>query len=152
VVSVIVLIDLETLDTKTSPATGKVYFRFGDIDFPDGDWSDFVVRVVGWWLEDVTKLIEEGVGVILRFMDGPFAVRLEPSTQLDRWRATAQYHDAPLRELPEGMEVDSTALTVSLREAGRALLAECNRRGVESRDVKNLATALDAFELAASSI
>jgi hypothetical protein len=147
-VSLTVLVDLTTLDTKSSPATGKVHVRFGDVAFPERDWDDFVVRVLGWWLEDARKLIEEEVGVLMSFMDGPFAVRLEPSTQLDRWRATAQQHDAPDPELPEAVEINPREFTASLGEAARAVLGECNRRRVKCRDVKNLAAALDAFATA----
>jgi hypothetical protein len=144
-VSLTVFVDLTTLATKTSLVTGKVHVRFGDVDFPDTDWDDFVVVVLTWWLVEVRKLIEEGVGVVMRFMDGPFAVMLEPSTQLDRWRATAQRQAAPYPGLPEGIEINPRELTASLGEAARAVLGECNHRGIESLDVKNLAAARDAF-------
>lgn len=147
-VSLTVFVDLATLDTKSSPATGKLHIRFGDVDFPDSDWDDFVVVVLAWWLDAVRKLIEEGVGVLLMFMDGPFTVTLEPSTQLDRWRATAQRHGAPYPHVPEGIEINPRQLTASLGEAARAVLGECDRQGIKSLDVKNLAAALDAFALA----
>jgi hypothetical protein len=143
--SLTVVVDLDTLDTKTSLATGKVHVRFGDVDFPETDWDDFVVRVLGWWLEDVRKLTEKGVGVLLSFMDGPFAIRLEPSTQVDRWRATALWQEAPDQDLPQGIEIDPRELTASLGEAARAVLAECTHRGVNSPDLRNLASALSAL-------
>ena len=150
--SLTVVVDLATLDTKASPATGEVHVRFGDVDFPGTDWSDFAVVVLGWWLEQITDLLEQRARVQMKFMDGPFAVALEPSPQDDRWRATALYDGAPYRDLPQGIEISPSGLTASLRDAAHAVLAESNRRGVESRDVRRLATSLEALTQASGPI
>jgi hypothetical protein len=149
VVSLTVLVDPETLDTRTSPATGKIHVRFGDVAFPDTDWDDFVVVVLGWWLEEIRNLIWGGSGAQMWFMDGPFIVTLEPIPQVDRWRATAKFSGAtstaPYGEFPVGVEISPGELIASLARAARTVLTECNRRGVNSLDVQNLAAGLDAL-------
>jgi hypothetical protein len=143
----LVHVDTATLDLSRQglPGTGNIHLSFGNLDFPETEWSDFVIVILGWWLEAVTRLLDDGTGVLLRFMDGPLGVMLEPTSQVDRWRATARRNDVPYPDLPEGMEISRLELIASLREAARTVLDECNRRGVESPDIQELATGLGAL-------
>lgn len=71
-----VVIDTDTLMRSRSGAiTGLLSVKLGTLSFPDGDWSDFPIVVLGWWLEALHSL-QIGRSVDLRFMDGPFFVRL----------------------------------------------------------------------------
>jgi hypothetical protein len=53
--------------------TGEISVRLGNEAFPDARWNDFVVVIMGWWLEEIHKLTT-GVASIsyCRFMDGPY--------------------------------------------------------------------------------
>lgn len=57
--------------------TGVIYFDFGDFQFPEIRWNDFVVVIVGWWIEAMLRL-SNGLTRIedLKFMDGPLKVRI----------------------------------------------------------------------------
>ena len=71
-----VIFDTDTLARSRSGAiTGILCLKLGALSFPDGDWSDFPIVVLGWWLEALGNL-RTGRSVDLRFMDGPFFVRL----------------------------------------------------------------------------
>ena len=56
--------------------TAPIYFSFEGFYFPENRWSDFVVVVLGWWLQSLAK-IENGweTTVEFDFMDGPFLIR-----------------------------------------------------------------------------
>lgn len=51
--------------------TGEVSVRLGNRPFPDAHWNDFVVVIMGWWLEEFLKIV---TGVVTtcscRFDDG----------------------------------------------------------------------------------
>lgn len=60
--------DLATLHQSAHGSiTGNLEARIGEFVFPGPGWSDFVVIVLGWWLEDRGEQSVE-----LRFMDGPY--------------------------------------------------------------------------------
>lgn len=63
--------------TKSGTVAGKVCFDLGSVKFPEEEWSDFVVVVLGWWLEEVLKLADRAEGRSeLLFMEGTFFVRV----------------------------------------------------------------------------
>ncbi|MBO0950617.1 hypothetical protein [Fibrella forsythiae] len=54
---------------------GVLYFETSDKIFPDTDWNDFVVVLLGWWVESAINL-KQGLSKQerLRFMDGPYSI------------------------------------------------------------------------------
>ncbi len=60
-----------------SPVAGVVFFRLGDLDFPESGWTDFPVVILGWWCQSLSRALAGGAScVVLEFMDGPFEVRV----------------------------------------------------------------------------
>ena len=43
--------------------------------FPDGQWTDFAVIVMHWWITNILEVyINEDANFVLPFMDGPYYV------------------------------------------------------------------------------
>ena len=52
---------------------------------PDEEWNDFVITVLGWWLDEAINAIES-TNLCLRFMDGPFRVLLDKQNTEDLYQ------------------------------------------------------------------
>lgn len=57
--------------------TGEIYFDIGGKIFPELRWNDFVVIILTWWIQSLSKLMISDIGTTceFQFMDGPFVVR-----------------------------------------------------------------------------
>ena len=77
---------LDTLSKQPSGAiTGVIHLKLDEITFPESDWNDFVIVILGWWLRDIRSLIDEhSQSCICRFMDGPFQFEIE-AAKPDAW-------------------------------------------------------------------
>lgn len=75
---VLLVIETETIEMSYSGViTGIIYFDFGDKKFPEIGWNDFVVVILGWWLEGVKKILKNfSENEELDFMDGPLLINL----------------------------------------------------------------------------
>jgi len=62
------------LPTKRT-ITGHLFVQVGDFFFPEKGWDDFVVVVLGWWIENAILLDGPVVEVDNLFMDGPYSFR-----------------------------------------------------------------------------
>ena len=77
----------ETFQLESKDVIGVVYFTFDtDYAFPDNKWDDFVVIILGWWVDAALALFtgQEKL-VVLYFMDGSFQVNLEGGSS-DIWK------------------------------------------------------------------
>lgn len=69
-------IELEKLRlTGSSNVVGPIYFRFGDVAFPEEGWSDFPLVIIGWWMNDLGRMWQKAREVNLVFMDGSPYIR-----------------------------------------------------------------------------
>lgn len=56
-----------------------VHIQVGSISFPDPNWDDFAVVILGWWAEQISTLKTKCINsAVFRFMDGPYEVRVVP--------------------------------------------------------------------------
>ena len=57
---------------------GIIFFQAADFTFPDSLWDDFVVKILGWWIEGMQALVpdEKHGEEIFYFMDGPYRVNV----------------------------------------------------------------------------
>src|SRR5688572_3706114 len=71
---------------------GVVSVRGIDRCFPSGDWSDFPVVILAWWLEPVSRILEGKSNFWeCRFMDGPLILRLVQQAG-DSWLMTGAHN------------------------------------------------------------
>ena len=59
--------------------TGGLHCDLDGTSFPDAQWNDLVVVVLGWWIRVLISTVQDEA--IFRFMDGPFWIRLNPSLE-----------------------------------------------------------------------
>ena len=101
--------------------------------FPDPDWNDFVVVVLGWWCRSLRALLSEA-SAELPFMDGSYRVRIERS---DTTFARVLLMNNDGRVLGEGV-ASLSALIAGVDRAARVVLHECRARGWDTEDVEEL--------------
>lgn len=64
---------------------GHIWVQVDDVFFPEQEWDDFVVVIMGWWLDGFLKIsMGKQSKCICSFMDGPFEFTVTPQTQ-ERW-------------------------------------------------------------------
>lgn len=44
--------------------------------YPSSDWIDFGIVIIGWWFQVAAKLPQELTQSQLRFMDGPYSIKV----------------------------------------------------------------------------
>ena len=121
------------------PVTGLLAVRFGPIWFPERNWSDFPVVVLGWWAGECATLAEGGNGAF-RFMDGPFQFN---ARNLKDGRAELQSQERRRDGTQTGHgPIAIERLTFAVVRAAEGILGACERREWLSRDVEELRSAL----------
>jgi len=113
--------------------TGVVYWRAGQIAFPEEGWDDFVVIVLGWWARSLREFAGGQVDETrLDFMDGPFWLRLVREGALVHVECVDWGRGA---SVVGEFRVSEARLTSAVLTAAEAVLAECRSRGVVSEDL-----------------
>jgi hypothetical protein len=68
--------------TSHNNIVGVIYVQMEDVFFPDADWYDFPVRILGWWSNNLFYVIQNCDNDFL-FMDGPFGFSLKMKNEND---------------------------------------------------------------------
>ena len=116
--------------------TGALAFRVGDVWFPDAGWTDFAVVVLAWWCRQCAAL-RAGAPARLDFMDGPQGLVVRPS---EGGRAVVErITRSSSNSIPlTGAAVSVGDVVTAVTEAGRRIVAACEARGWDSRDIDEL--------------
>lgn len=121
----------------SSNVTGIVFFEFGAFQFPERDWNDFVVVILGWWLDATTKLMAAGEGEAeLYFMDGSYSLRI--SMVGDSFRVRRGCDEAVTEGEPFELEVDALTFLQAIRDASKSVLSACASRAWAIADIEAL--------------
>ncbi len=67
---------LEAVAAGGNIASG-IYISAQNICYPDIGYTDFVVVILGWWLQGSSALVDDGDKVENDFMDGPYQFTTE---------------------------------------------------------------------------
>lgn len=132
-------------ETRTGEITGRISVCIDEWYFPEAEWRDFVVVVIGWWATAMRDFRVRGTAV-LNFMDGPFEVRLNAGagdevvaefvSRSSRGNATERVASVSRQQLATAVgeaarsalqivrATGSTADTTPLEEAARDLLSD----------------------------
>lgn len=128
--------------SKSGSVSGRIFLRLDDECFPERDWSDFPVVLLGWWIAGLLTLMDKrNSSVECLFMDGPFAFRLSRLTS-DLLEVTVGRRDGESRKMGTIVMVD---LAISLQIAAEQTLESCRSRGWTSRDIETLQEQADAM-------
>lgn len=118
--------------------TGLIFLRGPNGAFPEEKWSDFSVVILAWWIEGLTKVVDnqkhsfEGM-----FMDGPYAFRVESENGRNGQIAWGKRGE----EAVVGT-VDVPTLLRSAIDAGRLVSEACRLQNWSGRDLKKLEEAI----------
>jgi len=63
---------LQEYKRKDSLVPAWIYLQNGDESYPDDEWIDNPVVVIGWWLHSIAELLSNREGQGMSFMEGPF--------------------------------------------------------------------------------
>jgi hypothetical protein len=121
--------------SKADLLTGIIYFDFGDYQFPEIEWNDFIVVILNWWLLTLSEIMsEESIEVELRFMDGPFYVKVSPTTN-GLWDIRCMRGEG---NLSYRGEFDAYTFVNSISEIARKIIVICNENRWEPNDIDAL--------------
>lgn len=68
--------------SKSGAITGEIFFSVSDDFFPEENWNDFIVIVLGWWLNTLKSYDEKEKSEFeMCFMDGPFSIKAKKNTE-----------------------------------------------------------------------
>jgi hypothetical protein len=134
-----VAVNTETLARSTRGAiTGELYLRRAEECFPDGNWSDFPVVVLAWWIDGLHKVLAGQSGSFVgHFMDGPYSFVVKVGAG-----STAHFAWGKRDQEESAGDVDVRALQRSAVTAGQQVVAVCHARSWSSRDVESLEQAV----------
>lgn len=146
--------DLTNLDrTPKGSIVGRIWFVLDEHVFPERRWSDLIVVVLGWWIEELlrTQATDE-TSMTLLFMDGPYSVRMREPAEGDVWSVSFLRDRGPVdaRRAAVG-SADLEQFARSLLTAAREVVAACRARGwSEDPEIIKLARFIDSLAMRAS--
>ncbi|HKY49947.1 MAG TPA: hypothetical protein VJP45_01705 [Candidatus Limnocylindria bacterium] len=120
--------------------TARVCVVLDGFAFPERAWSDLVVVVLGWWIEELLRpqSIDERT-MTLSFIDGPYSVRLR-ARDAGEWSVSLVRDAGPTAGKGEVGVIERAQFAASLLAAAREVVAACRARGwSEDREVRKLA-------------
>jgi len=111
--------------------------------FPEVEWSDLPVILLGTWIPALRRLSAGGGAAECHFMDGPYRFTVS-SVHAGTWRVAC----FEIRETPSvanavaEWSTDADALMESAVSAGKTMLGYCDTRGWWNNDTDRLRQAL----------
>jgi hypothetical protein len=135
---------------KGGPATGNIWLEINGAGFPKQHWNDFVVVLLGWWVNALLRLIHGArASQEVHFMEGPYAVELTKAAS-GTLQLRAFECATPTKEIAAG-EVAIGPFITGLIAQSRELLDVCRELAWWSKDADELESSLNHLEKKASS-
>lgn len=113
--------------------TGHIAIHVADKSFPGPEWNDFIIVVIGWWVNELLKLSSgERYGELL-FMDGPYKVSLSA-------REDAELNIGLIKngELIDSFIVQTQNLIDEVLRNANFIIRQCRNENHSSDDVHAL--------------
>lgn len=121
--------------TKSGGIVGRIHLEAGDFCFPEAGWNDFVVVVLGWWLESMRELLDQRTDrITLRFMEGRFQITV--SSANERW--ALQCGEAGKDRVEFEGCVDGRRLVSEALAAAAQAIEACRHHGWDNADLSRL--------------
>jgi hypothetical protein len=136
----------ETFQLESKHVIGVIYFALDtEYAFPDTKWDDFVVVILGWWMEaGLMLLTEQERSVTLYFMDGSFHVSLEAETK-EVWKLECVERFTGRTEIQHSTTIDSNIFLREVADAAAKTVKQCRLMNWKSSDLKILISKIDHF-------
>lgn len=131
-----VIVDVNSLRSRTPSGNviGLICLKVGEEHFPDSQWNDFPIIILGWWIAGLLEIAQGQADTFEgRFMDGPYSFVVE---------AVHGVHASIMLSGPESSHNNQTinlrALLVSAAAAGAELAHASRANGWSNADLTNL--------------
>lgn len=130
---------------------GEIFVEHDSLEFPEHNWNDFVVVVLGWWCAACVGLVRGVQEQELMFMDGPFLLRIHVDDEnvwtcefqrLRTSQATNMVEFRPVDTMRNGLRFAADTFLDSLIGCSQTVLAECDQRRWDSDDIRELRRAV----------
>jgi hypothetical protein len=141
------IVDANSLETRLKgPALGDLRIVINGCDFPSARWNDFVVVVLGWWIDAILRLLNKiNAQETVNFMDGPYAVEITAvSSSILQFRTIG---GTVKTDVAVG-EALIVPFSQELIAQSRQVLNECIRQNWWSNDAQRLQSLLKSLECA----
>ena len=134
-----IILDCTTLHmSKMGSATGNIWIDVNGTAFPEAEWSDFPITILGWWLQAyIEAQTPHQAAMTFVLMDGPFALKLCRADD-DSWIVELSETGRRSERSNAAGSVNDGDVLRALLDAANTLLAECDRRGWVTSDVEDL--------------
>ena len=131
--------------TSRGSVVGAIWIAAGEggLAFPEADWSDFPVLLLGTWIPSLRRLSGRGHAAECHFMDGPYRFTVS-AANTGHWRvACFEAREAPsvTNAVAEWITA-ADAFFESAVSAGKTVLGYCDTRGWWNDDTDLLRQAL----------
>ncbi|MBB4916123.1 hypothetical protein [Streptosporangium saharense] len=140
------MVDVSALERLASGSiVGPIWVEGAEEPFPELEWMDFPVVVLGWWTEAVLSSESRGgaAGSIeLSFMDGPWEIILD----FDGERCIANLFRARSANSGRLIEISYDVFFESVKECALRVIEECDLKGWESVDIDSLRRMLNRMK------
>lgn len=124
--------------SKTGAITSKIYIEAGKIVFPEKEWNDFTVIILGWWLEQLQELYSGNtIECHCRFMDGPFQFDVVATSKKD-WIVSFVRRNYKHNEHLAEILTTSDRLTEAILSTSNSVIKLCSQQGWETEEVLTL--------------
>lgn len=131
--------------SKNNAITGIIFFEFGDYQFPDAHWNDFVVVILHWWVSALKDLsLGNSDKTEMRFMDGPFYVKLYKKNK--DLISIECFSDGATERLYFLERYPLDELCDAVFDIARITLGACVKKGWESEEILQLRSLLQDID------
>lgn len=129
-----VTVDMDSIQVSdSSVVTGGLWISLGGIDFPEQDWNDFVVVVLGWWNENILSFLSgDSHKCRCDFMDGPYSFEIKDSAS--EWVISLIQKDLAI----SSHSVTANLVLPELIEASNSVISFCDSKKLLTDDLSKL--------------
>ncbi len=128
---------------KSGAIWGTVYFQIGDSQFfPQRGWTDLLVGFVAAWLQGLLRVTR---GIVekerVEFYDGPFAIEISIAQEGHLNLNFVHQEKSELSKL-----VDARHMLAQSDSVGKELLAKCEHKGWNNKDIETLSAIIKQIQ------
>jgi hypothetical protein len=134
---VVPLSDLYLSKGKHPNIHGTIFFEINDFKFPDAQWDDFVVVILGWWIKSLYEAHQSGESQTkLSFMDGPLEVSVKLGNNISQLKFVRRRGET--NEVIGKATIDYDELMSKLIDIAQKIIAKAEQNKWETTDLETL--------------
>ncbi len=116
--------------------TGIVFWKCNGHSFPDSAWNDFIIVILGWWVQAIARLIAGTTTTeTMDFMDGPYSILCKTTNNSIDCQFVDRHSEVRAVASWTGQTRELASVIFS---AGKLALRVCHTRGLANADLETL--------------